>query len=189
MAKLSKANASLLATIVAAMAVTETPYAMLTEAEIAGLTKEGLVETNGEIRDGDKIAVRATEKGVALNEELNPATGGDNAGNATGAPVAMPSNFVVGTGFAPSVSRGGRGRSIYDFGSLEVGGYIFVPATEAKPNPAKSLASTVSSASKRSAPKVYRVQSVKGGVAYGSFTAPSDGAVIYRAEDKAAATA
>jgi hypothetical protein len=185
MAKLSKANAGLLASIVTAMAVTETPYAMLTEAEIAALTKEGLVETNPDIRDGDKLAVRATEKGIALNNELN--AGGDAGTGATGATggaaVTMPSNFVTGSGFVPSAARGGRGRSIYDFGSLAVGGFIFVPATTDRPNPAKSLASTVSSATKRSAPKVYRVQSVKGGQAYGEFTPPSDGAVIYRAAD------
>jgi hypothetical protein len=183
---LSKANLSLLGTIVAAMAVSETPYAMLTEKQIAGLSKEGLVETNGEIRDGDKIAVRATEKGIALNNEQNNNDGGAAAtGDAGGAaaPVSMPSNFVTGSGFVPSVSRGGRGRSLYDFDSLAIGGFIFVPATDAKPNPAKSLASTVSSATKRSKPKVFRVQSVKGGTAYGEFTPPSDGAVIYRAAD------
>lgn len=185
---LSKANRTLLASIVVAMANTDTPYALLTEKEIAGLTKEGLVETNPEIRDGDKIAVRATEKGLALNNEQN--TGGNAGTGATGATggstaaaPAMPSNFVTGSGFVPSVARGGRGRSIYDFDGLEVGGFIFVPATAEKPNPAKSLASTVSSASKRSAPKKFGVQSVKGGVQYGSFTAPSDGAVIYRAAD------
>jgi hypothetical protein len=185
MAKLSKANAALLASIVVAMAVTETPYAMLTEAEIAGLTKEGLVETNPEIRDGDKVAVRATDKGIQVNSENQANT---NTTGATGT-TATPSNFVTGTGFVPSAPRGGRGRSIYDFDGLAIGGFIFVPATADKPNPAKSLASTVSSASKRSAPKVYRVQSVKGGTAYGDFTPPSDGAVIYRAADKTPAAA
>jgi hypothetical protein len=125
-------------------------------------------------------------KGHCLEQrKLN--AGGDAGTGATGATggaaVTMPSNFVTGSGFVPSAARGGRGRSIYDFGSLAVGGFIFVPATTDRPNPAKSLASTVSSATKRSAPKVYRVQSVKGGQAYGEFTPPSDGAVIYRAAD------
>jgi hypothetical protein len=186
MAKLNKANQALLASVVVAMANTDTPFLMATEAEIAGLTKEGLVETNGDIRDGDKLAVRATDKGIAMNTELqgaSPATGGATA------PVVMPSNFVTGAGFVPSAARGGRGRSIYDFNGLDVGGFIFVPATEAKPNPAKSLASTVSSATKRSAPKVYRVQSVEAGKVYGEFTAPANGAVIYRAADATPATA
>jgi hypothetical protein len=193
--KLSKANIALLGSVIAAMAVTETPYAMLTEAEIAGLTKEGLVETNSEIRDGDKIAVRATDKGVAAHAELAPApsTGADvgTAGTTAvaSAPVSMPANFVTGMGFEPSAPRGGRGRQLYDFDGLAVGGFIFVPATAEKPNPAKSLASTVSSASKRSAPKKFAVQSVENGKVYGSFTAPSDGAVIYRAADVAPAAA
>lgn len=187
MAKLSKANALLLASVVVAMGNTETPYAMLTEAEIAGLTKEGLVETNPEIRDGEKIAVRATEKGIALNNESNQGASAPATGAA--APVAMPSNFVTGSGFVPSAPRGGRGRSIYDFDSLAIGGFIFVPATTEKPNPAKSLASTVSSASKRSKPKVFRVQSVESGKQYGDFTAPANGAVIYRAADATSAAA
>lgn len=179
---LSKTNAALLASIVVAMANTAAPYAMLTEKQIAGLTKEGLVETNPEIRDGDKIAVRATDEGLRVNNELqNNQAATDGASTAAAAPAT--GGFVTGMGFEPSAPRGGRGRQIYDFDSLQVGGFIFVPATEAKPNPAKSLASTVSSATKRSAPKIYRVQSVKGGVAYGAFTAPADGAVIYRAPD------
>lgn len=187
MAKLSKANATLLASIcVATLSGTDTPYAMHSEAEIAALTKEGLVETNGEIRDGDKVAVRATEKGIALNNESNQ---GGTPAAAPAAPVQMPANFVTGGGFVPSAPRGGRGRSIYDFDGLDVGGFIFVPATEAKPNPAKSLASTVSSATKRSAPKVYRVQSVESGKTYGSFVAPANGAVIYRAADATPAAA
>jgi hypothetical protein len=181
---LSKANRALLASIVVAMGNTETPYLMASEKDIAGLTKEGLVETNPEIRDGDKLAVRATDKGIEVNSENTTDTSGATAGVAA---VAAASNFVTGTGFEPSAPRGGRGRSIYDFDGLAVGGFIFVPATTDKPNPAKSLASTVSSASKRSKPKVYRVQSVKGGTAYGSFTAPADGAVIYRAADVAPA--
>jgi hypothetical protein len=48
-------------------------------------------------------------------------------------------------------SRGGRNRSVYPFDALAVGQSFHVPASEAKPNPAKSLASTVSSANKRNA--------------------------------------
>jgi hypothetical protein len=156
---------------------------MLTEAEIAGLAKEGLVETNAEIRDGEKVAVRATDKGITVNNEN---TASADTGTQASA-VAMPSTFVTGSGFVPSQSRGGRGRSLYDFDSLAVGGFIFVPATEAKPNPAKSLASTVSSATKRSKPKKFGVQSVEAGKVYGEFTAPANGAVIYRAADETAA--
>lgn len=139
---LSKANAVLLATIVASMANTETPYHMVTEAEAAKLVKDGLVETNGEIRDGDKIAARATEKGIALNTTEN--SGGTTA-------TAPTSAFAIDDGIAMPPSRGGRNRSVYPFEQLAVGQSFHVPASEAKPNPAKSLASTVSSANKRNA--------------------------------------
>lgn len=137
---LSKANAVLLATIVASMANEATPYHMVTEADAAKLVKDGLVETNGEIRDGDKVAARATEKGIALNTTEN-----------SGAPAATPSAFAIDDGIAMPPSRGGRNRSVYPFEQLAVGQSFHVPASEAKPNPAKSLASTVSSANKRNA--------------------------------------
>lgn len=177
---LSKKNAALLATIVASMANEATPYHMVTEAEAAALVKEGLVETNGEIRDGDKIAARATEKGTALNTENNANA---NASGATGAPAV--SAFALIDGAELPAARGGRNRSVYPFDSMAVGQSFFVPATEAKPNPAKSLASTVSSANKRAAKDggsgaKYDVRSVKSGVAYGNFTAPSDGALVKR---------
>jgi hypothetical protein len=136
---LSKANAVLLATIVASMANEATPYHMVTEAEAAKLVKDGLVETNGEIRDGDKIAARATEKGIALNTTENPGTPA----------AASTSAFAIDDGITMPPSRGGRNRSVYPFEQLAVGQSFHVPASEAKPNPAKSLASTVSSANKR----------------------------------------
>lgn len=50
----------------------------------------------------------------------------------------------------PAVKRGGGGRTeSYPFSALENGQSFFVPATEAKPDPAKSLASTVSGANRR----------------------------------------
>jgi hypothetical protein len=150
MAKLSKANVSLLATIVASMGNTAAPYHMATAAEISGLAKEGLVETNPEITDGDKLAVRATEKGLQVNNENNGAgTGGDNTGGAAVTPAA--SSFAIDDAIpVPAASnRGGRGGNVYPFDTLNVGQSFHVPATDKKPNPAKSLASTVSSATKR----------------------------------------
>lgn len=142
---LSKANAALLATIVASMGNTATPYHMVTEAEAAKLVKDGLVETNAEIRDGDKIAARATTKGIEVNTENS----GDN--NSGGNTSATTSNFAIDDGITMPPSRGGRNRSVYPFDALTVGQSFHVPASEAKPNPAKSLASTVSSANKRNA--------------------------------------
>jgi hypothetical protein len=175
---LSKANAALLATIVASMSNADAPYHMVTEADVAKLVKDGLAETNAEIRDGDKIAARATEKGIELSNENQ---GGGNAGTDT----TTPSAFGLIDGAELPAGRGGRNRSIYPFDSMAVGQSFFVPATTDKPNPAKSLASTVASANKRNAKDggskaKFDVRSVKSGVAYGSFTAPSDGALVKR---------
>jgi hypothetical protein len=178
---LSKVNAALLATIVSSMSNEATPYHMVTEAEVAKLVKDGLVETNAEIRDGDKIAARATTKGI----EVSSTEGGGNAGTSGTAPVATASAFSLIDGAELPASRGGRNRSVYPFDTMAVGQSFFVPASEAKPNPAKSLASTVSSANKRAAKDggsgaKYDVRSVKSGVAYGAFTATSDGALVKR---------
>lgn len=234
----NKKELALLGVIVAAMANADAPFHMATEKELGNLVKDGLAETNPEISEGDKIAVRATDAGVAAFNASQPASGSNEGTTetvnttATAATAsAAASAFVVGTGFVPSAVRGGKGRNLYDFESLETGGFIFVPKTADKPNPAKSLASTVSSATARFAvPKVdgnnqpvtktvkvkdyqkddegkiakdaegkrivvgeheetkpemvetrkFGVQSVEKGKVYGSFTAPDDGAVIYR---------
>lgn len=193
---LSKKNVALLGVVISAMGNAAAPYHLATEKEVAELVKENLVETNAEISDGDKIAVRATDAGqAAYTAATAPAAAPTNTGNAT-----TMNTFVTGKGFVPSAVRGGKGRNLYDFDGLEVGGFIFVPKTDAKPNPAKSLASTVSSATKRFAEptgntvtnrkgntvpelretRKFGVQSVENGKVYGEFTAPSDGAVIYR---------
>jgi hypothetical protein len=49
----------------------------------------------------------------------------------------------------PEVKRGILGEPRYPFAMLEVGQSFFVPKSKQKPNPAKTLASTVSSANKR----------------------------------------
>ncbi len=49
----------------------------------------------------------------------------------------------------PAISGRGRGVNVYPFKVLAVGQSFFVPNSESKPNAAKSLASTVSSATAR----------------------------------------
>lgn len=229
----TKKDMTLLGTIIAAMAVEAQPFHFATSKEVEGLTKEGLVEQNPEITEGDKIATRATDAGIAAHNAANPNSAvASNEGNTetvntqTSTPIgASTAAIITGMGFVPSATRGGKGRNLYDFDSLEVGGFIFVPASEAKPNPTKSLASTVSSATARFAKPtgetktakktIYKVgedgkrlkgedgklvvdrvedvtvpvmeetrkfalESVEGGKVYGEFTAPADGAVIYR---------
>ncbi len=191
----TKKDLNLLAAIITAMAVEATPYLMATEAEVKNLAKEGLVETNPDIRDGDKFAVRATDAGVKLNTE--------QAAKAEAGSLPKP-DLTVGTGFVVPEGIKRKKSELYAFDTLDIGGFIFVPKSEAKPDPAKSLASTVSAATKRysveipgqtrqdrngkTVPATYNTRQftvvpVKSGVTYGAFTAPSDGAAIVRIAD------
>lgn len=138
---LSKANRSLLAAIITSMSNAEQPFTFATAAQVDKLVKEGLAETNPDITDGDKLAVRATEKGITTMTDTS--TGGTSA--------VTTSTFAIDDGvpLPPASNRGGRGGNVYPFDALAVNQSFHVAATETKPNPAKSLASTISSANKR----------------------------------------
>lgn len=199
---MNRKNFALLGTIVASMANEAAPYHMATEAAVKGLATEkpvSLVETNTDIKDGDKFAVRASEAGVAFfNDEANKAKYAEPA-----TPKERPA-LTIGTGFVVPEGLKTTKAELYPFDTLEVGGYIFVPVSESKPNPAKSLASTVSAATKRYAKevpgktragrggkvvpltintRVFTVVPMKAGQVAGAFTAPSDGAAIVRIAD------
>lgn len=88
------------------------------------------------------LLVYATSKGVAAIQGDNPAPAQPAA--------ASTSQFVLETGHElPLSKRGGVKADVYPFKDMKVGQSFFVPATEDRPNPAKSMASTASSASKR----------------------------------------
>ena len=141
-----------LAEIVAAgangMFVPESVYAPLVEA--------GLVEINPAMTDDNgNVATRATQAGI---ESLDSgATVGNNATfEATSATAETGKTEKVKTMFkieddipVPTISGRGRGGNVYPFDQLEVGQSFFVANSEDKPNAAKSLASTVSSATAR----------------------------------------
>ncbi len=141
-----------LAEIVAAgangMFVPESVYAPLVEA--------GLVEINPAMTDDNGyVATRATQAGI---ESLDiGATVGNNAtSEATSATAETGKTEKVKTMFkiedsipVPTISGRGRGGNVYPFDQLEVGQSFFVANDESKPNAAKSLASTVSSATAR----------------------------------------
>lgn len=124
-----------LATIVAAG-----PDGMYAKAEsFAPLEAEGLVESNpGMTNEAGEIAVRATQKGI---DQVN-------AENQTqAAPKTVHTAFEIEDNVAlPSGTVRRAGAQLYPFDALQVGQSFFVPNTEDKPNAAKSLASTVSSA-------------------------------------------
>lgn len=195
----TKKDFVLLASIVAAMGNAATPFLFVADTELKGLIKDKLVETNPELKDeAGKVATRATEAGIAASKAND-----EKAGTAVAS--APKPELTIGTGFVvPEGAASVRKAELYPFDTLAVGGFIFVPTSEAKPDPAKSLASTVSAATKRYAveiagqtrqdrngktvpatynTRVFTVVPVKSGVAYGEFTAPSDGAAIVRLPD------
>lgn len=127
----------------------------------AAMVDGGLIEVNAEITEGDQIAARATEAGIALWQEVGsaptaPADEGQEAPEE--APTPAPAKeegsdasggYQIETGVPiPSGVRRTR-RTGYPFGQLNAGDSFFVPATEDRPDPARALASTVASASKR----------------------------------------
>lgn len=147
--KLTAANVALLATIVAAMDNADAPFHFVTEAEAKNLLDNELIEVNAEITDGDKVAARATEKGIA--EAGTSATEGntETVTDTAATPAAAKPTFELEDGIAKPEGRAPRTSSLYPFEQMGVGQSFHVAATDEKPNPAKSLASTVSSANKR----------------------------------------
>ena len=129
------------------------------ESIFAPLVEAGLVEINTAMtNEAGEVATRATQKGI---ESLDSAaTVADNAtSEATSATAATAATaetqkvkimFKIEDGIPfPTISGRGRGGNVYPFGQLEVGQSFFVANSEDKPNAAKSLASTVSSATAR----------------------------------------
>lgn len=154
MAKLSAKAAALLAAIVTAT-TGEAGYAFASAKDAKVLIDAGLVEQNETIsNEAGEFATRATQKGIDEVQNTDQNTNTD-AGSASAAATPVATNFAVVADIPmPGASRGGRGSETYPFDSLEKGQSFFVPATESKPNPAKSLASTVTSANERYAEEI-----------------------------------
>lgn len=158
MANISKKDMALLATICAAMiADANAPFHMATSKEVKNLVDNGLAETNTDIADGDKFAVRATEKGVAENDAAKQGTNQMPDTEATTAPTGFE---VIQLSAPLTKKRTRRASATYPFETMEVNGIFFVAATANKENPAKSMASTVSSANKRFSTKTGETKTV-----------------------------
>lgn len=126
----------------AVVAATQAGSFVYTSAEAhASALANGLVEVNESMKnDAGELATRATQKGIDSMSQSNAP-----AAQATSKPT-----FAIedGIALAPVTGRG-RGGETYPFHKLAVGQSFFVPNTAEKPNVAKSLASTVSSATRR----------------------------------------
>ena len=119
------------------------------------LVEQGLVEINpGMVDENGNVATRATQKGIESLDNGN--SNADNTSEATSETGVTAKTEKVKTMFqiednvpVPAISGRGRGGETYPFEQLQVGQSFFVPNSEDKPNAAKSLASTVSSATAR----------------------------------------
>ena len=120
------------------------------------LVEAGLVEINpAMVNEAGEIATRATQAGIeSLDSGAivvdNATTEANSETAATGKTEKVKSMFKIENEVpVPAISGRGRGGNMYPFDQLAVGQSFFVPNSESKPNAAKSLASTVSSATAR----------------------------------------
>ena len=114
------------------------------------LNKNGLVEFDVSItNEAGFIATRATTKGIekVMSENVQ-----------VEAVASVASGYVIEDIAVEVVSKrrgGGRAGVSYPFDTLQVGQSFVVPATEKKPNPVKSMASSITAANARYAVPVF----------------------------------
>lgn len=199
---------AVLASIVAATQAGIEGFVFTSDAERAPLTAAGYIVTNATLVEPgtNKLATRATAEGIAALQAHQAAQGGAAAG--FGAPAAATAaapagdkpSFALVSGIAiPERKRGtiGPRGETYPFGTMEVGQAFFIAATAEKPNPERSFASSVASATQRYAvPKVpaetrvtrsgnavpvtvpgrvFRIARVEDGAAFGQAGVPGAG--------------
>lgn len=107
--------------------------------ELSAVISEGKLEFDPNVKnDAGDVAIRATKS------YLDELTG------VTAAPVKQTFEFEILDGIVPPAPvRAAMKEEIYPFSKLEIGQSFFLPASEKTPDPAKSFASTVSSATRR----------------------------------------
>ena len=146
----------------------------LVKAEPTFVTLDASV-VNGE----GQIKAVATTAGIEALAAQSGTTAASQT-TTTGTPEPMKFERIV-LDKLPEINRGGNKSDSYPFAELAAptnGKYdsFLVPATDAKPNPAKSLASTVASATKRYASTDKRVFTVRKHVVDGKLV----GALVIR---------
>ena len=130
---------------------------LFTPAAVHGpLVEAGLVEINpAMVNEAGEIATRATQAGIeSLDSGAivvdNATTEANSAIAETGKTEKVKTMLQIEDNVpVPAISGRGRGGNVYPFDQLAVGQSFFVANDESKPNAAKSLASTVSSATAR----------------------------------------
>jgi hypothetical protein len=153
--KLTKLQAEAVAMMpeIVAASVAESGYVFKSAFDVAYLVENGLVEQNeGIVNEAGEFATRATEAGIAA---LNATVQTNTATAETKVEEPKPErkvkmSFEIEKGIpVPKTTRGGARTSAYPFAELELNDSFFIAASEKHPEPEKSLASTVSGATKR----------------------------------------
>jgi hypothetical protein len=152
------AGVATLAEIVAATLDETKGFIYTSPAVHTPLVEAGLVEVNPQMPNPDQaeeLATRATQKGI---DQVNTATAPETAAvsNASANGFKLEANVPV-----PAIAGRGRTGTTYPFDIMEVGHSFFVQNDAEKPNAAKSLASTVSSANARYAVGTGEFKAVK----------------------------
>ena len=153
----AKKTAEIVTVTVLAEIVAAGATGLFTPAAVHGpLVEAGLVEINpAMVNEAGEIATRATQAGIeSLDSGAivvdNATTEANSETAATGKTEKVKTMFQIENDVpVPAISGRGRGGNVYPFEVLAVGQSFFVPNSESKPNAAKSLASTVSSATTR----------------------------------------
>lgn len=115
-----------------------------TKAELEALQRDGLIEIGPQEKPGsNKFAFRATEAGVRAFEA------GGNKSNTVAASADSKGFEILSDIPLPAKARRSGPTGKYPFDALEVGKSFFIPATAEKPEPWKSLQSTVTAAQRR----------------------------------------
>ena len=129
------------------------------ESVFAPLIEAGLVEINTAMtNEAGEVATRATQKGIDslqpngdnTSEASEASANSETAATETGKTQKVKTMFKIENNIpVPAISGRGSGGNVYPFEVMAVGQSFFVPNSESKPNAAKSLASTVCSATAR----------------------------------------
>lgn len=150
-------NLALLASIADATRSNAPGYLFVSDADAKPLLDKGYIVQNTDasgLNEKGERMTKATDEGLAFSDANKP-------GATPPASVAAEVNVAAETSTPafkifkgvelPPVKRGGGnvGNSIYPFDTMEVKDAFFVAATAKRPEPAKSLASTVSGATRR----------------------------------------
>lgn len=139
--------------LLASLAVTvngEPAVLFLREEDTQELIDNGFAECNVasiDPNDATKVATRATQSGVDHLAALNTEPENVMDTNTTPQAPAGAVSFEIETAAMPARTR--TRKSIYPFEQLAIGQRFFVPATDAMPDPGKTLATSVSGAVKR----------------------------------------